>query len=107
MSNDNDESVGLDVALAVIHGMTSHNNAIANSLIDSLSYDADRYHVLLLAVRDLADEVDSRRLANKLYNLTYRVEDLSRDEAKAVRANSNLLDPDFKRIHLTTPEKSY
>lgn len=99
---DTGEEVGLDVTLAVIQGMTSLNHAITDSLIDSLEYDANRYHVLYAAICDLADQVDSRRQAEQLYSLASWVHDLTREQAKHVRegARLSLFDGDGPRVNL-------
>lgn len=97
-----DDTIGLDVALAVIQGMTSQQNAVTSSLIDSLQYDADRYSVLRDALCDFADQVDSRRLADQLFNLAARVHRLTPEQARDIRTNANLTDPESPRVNLNT-----
>jgi nitrogen-specific signal transduction histidine kinase len=77
------DPVGIDVTLAVIQGMTSLSNATANTLIDSLQHDADRYRILVNRIRDFAEDLDSRRAGIALHRLVYRVTDLDRDAASA------------------------
>ncbi|WP_063023647.1 hypothetical protein [Nocardia niwae] len=94
------EDVGLDITLAVIHGMTSMSNATNAALIDSLKPDADRYRVLAAAVRDFADRTDSRRTATALYKLVARIEDLTPEQAADTAHNLNHFNPDYPRVDI-------
>ncbi|MGX1809722.1 hypothetical protein ACWIGI_28710 [Nocardia sp. NPDC055321] len=86
------EDCNLDVVLAVIQGMTGMANATNSVLIESLWHDANRFRILTAAVYDLADTVDSRRMAKSLLALVDRVCALDADAAEAIAKNRNNFD---------------
>jgi hypothetical protein len=74
----------MQVVLLVAQGMADMAHTTSQLLINQGEEDRNRYQVLKAAVQDLADRVDSRKLAAALYNLTEDVAALSRDEVARV-----------------------
>jgi hypothetical protein len=99
MDSPQDE-IGLDVALAVIQGMTDMSNGIANQLIDSLQHDAHRYRILCAAIEDYAEEVDSRRISRALNGIVADVHDLGSEDAKRIADNAQLWS--YPRVNFRT-----
>jgi cell division GTPase FtsZ len=90
----------MEVVLLVAQGIADMAHTTSQLLIDQGEEDRHRYQVLKAAVQDLADRVDSRKLAAALYNLTDDVAALSRDEVAQVAEtiNTNVWDRESARL---------
>lgn len=101
MANDNAfDDEGQKFVVGIMGQMMNDAHLTAQQLIDDGEEYRNRFHVLAAAVMDLADEVDSRKLARRLEYMVTTVERMSRDKIAGVadQINTSFWDRHLPRL---------
>jgi hypothetical protein len=94
------DDLGTQIALAAAHGLAVEFSGTTDRLITTLKHDSDRYQVMSNALRDFADQLDSRDTAERLYALLCRIEELGPERAATLSRQVNYFNPESLRIDL-------
>ncbi|WP_109527209.1 MULTISPECIES: hypothetical protein [Nocardia] len=94
------DDLGTQVAIGVAQGLAAQLRSSTDFLLAPLKHDSDRWQVLTSALRDFADQADSRDVGDRLYALLLRIESLDEERAAEVSRRINYWNDAAPRINL-------